>query len=73
MASETMKLADAQPGDVLLDTCGDEWERTETGAVARTLDPVEWPAEDFDDAEEHFGPFRGPIRGPTFEAAALAD
>lgn len=53
-----MRLFDAEPGTVLLDTCDAEWERTETGAVARGLDPVEWAAEDFGEAEEHFGPFR---------------
>lgn len=69
MTQSDVRLADAEPGDVLIDTDCDEWVRTETGAVCMAVGgPVTWRAADFDEAEENFGPFAPLRRGGKREA-----
>lgn len=55
-----VRLADAKPGDVLIDADCDEWTRTADGATFVPSwggDVVVWSASEFDEAEENFGPF----------------
>lgn len=58
--SHYVKLRDARLGPVS-DFEGGRWTRTEAGAVFHSRDgDVPWAAEDFDEADEHFGPFLQP-------------
>lgn len=57
-------IADARPGDVLIDCDGDEWVRRRGAATMRPTrtNPrvrrgVRWSFAEFPDAEEAFGPF----------------
>lgn len=58
------RLADARPGDVLLDADGDEWVRRRgvatmlpTRTNPRVRRGVRWSLDEFPEAEENFGPF----------------